>query len=170
MARKAFIGKTKRTLLRTFQKEALEEAARPFRITFLPDVFQNERRRDPFHRGRREDVKSAKNETLQTIRQRRSIRLFTKEEVSNQDINLLLLAANEAPSAHNQQSWKFIVMRDKKKQSWLNSSPSIRMSFPAQHRPCSAWWREAFPGRPWSLRLPIREISSEAFMFWRSRV
>jgi len=43
-------------------------------------------------------VKSTKNETLQTIGHRRSIRLFTKEEVSDHDLNLLLHAANEAPS------------------------------------------------------------------------
>jgi len=54
-------------------------------------------------------VKSANDETLQNIKQRRSVRLFTKEEVSDEDINILLDAANEAPSAHNQQSWKFIV-------------------------------------------------------------
>jgi len=56
------------------------------------------------------------NETLRIIKNRRSIRLFTKQDVSDGDIQLLLQAANEAPSAHNLQSWRFIVMRDKKKQ------------------------------------------------------
>jgi len=48
------------------------------------------------------------NETLQTINNRRSIRSFTPQEVSNQQINIILQAANTAPSAHNQQSWRFI--------------------------------------------------------------
>jgi nitroreductase len=60
-------------------------------------------------------VKSAKNETLQTIQRRRSIRLFMKEEVSDDDIHILLRAANEAPSAHNQQSWKFMVLKERKR-------------------------------------------------------
>jgi len=54
-------------------------------------------------------VKSASNETLQTIKQRRSVQLFMKEEAPDEDINLLFDAASEAPSAHNQQSWKFFV-------------------------------------------------------------
>lgn len=94
----------------------------------------------PFTVGRRVDVKSANNETLQTIKQRRSIRLFTKEEVSDQDINLLLHAANEAPSAHNQQSWKFMVMRDRKKQELAQLVTSQSGEFP---RPASTLLRMA---------------------------
>ena len=56
------------------------------------------------------------NETLKTIKERRSIRSFAKDDVSDDMITLLLRAANEAPSAHNQQSWRFIVLRDRKKQ------------------------------------------------------
>jgi len=36
--------------------------------------------------------------------------------VPDELIHLLLQAANEAPSAHNQQSWKFIVVRNTRKQ------------------------------------------------------
>lgn len=73
------------------------------------------------------------NETLQTIKSRRSIRLFTKQEVSDDHINLLLQAANEAPSAHNQQSWRFIVMRDQKRQELarLVTSRSGKLPRPA---------------------------------------
>ena len=85
-------------------------------------------------------MKSAHNETLQTIKLRRSIRLFTKEEVSDQDINLLLLAANEAPSTHNQQSWKFMVMRDRKKQELAQLVSSQSGKFP---RPASTLLRMA---------------------------
>ena len=73
------------------------------------------------------------NETLRTIKSRRSIRLFTKQGVSENDIHTLLEAANEAPSAHNQQSWRFIVMRNKKKQelSYLVASKSGEFPRPA---------------------------------------
>jgi hypothetical protein len=48
---------------------------------------------------REEEVPLSLNETLMTIKNRRSIRLFTKQEVSNADIHMLLQAAIEAPSA-----------------------------------------------------------------------
>ena len=57
-----------------------------------------------------------KNETIQSIVNRRSIRLFTERPVSEEDIMTILHAANQAPSAHNLQSWHFIVVSgDKKK-------------------------------------------------------
>lgn len=55
------------------------------------------------------------NDTTQTIKARRSIRTFTKDEVTEEQVELLLHAANEAPSAHNQQAWRFIVLRGEKK-------------------------------------------------------
>ena len=80
------------------------------------------------------------NETLKTIKNRRSIRLFTKQEVSNDHINILLQAANEAPSAHNQQSWRFIVMRDQKRQELARLVTSKSGEFP---RPASTLLRMA---------------------------
>lgn len=77
---------------------------------------------------------------MQTIKHRRSIRLFTKEEVSDRDLNLLLRAANEAPSAHNQQSWKFIVLKDAKKQELAQLVTSKSAEFP---RPASTLLRMA---------------------------
>ena len=56
------------------------------------------------------------NETLRSIAQRHSIRMFSHDQpVSDEHILTLLRAANQAPSAHNQQSWKFIVIRGDKK-------------------------------------------------------
>ena len=80
------------------------------------------------------------NETLKTIKNRRSIRLFTKEEVPDQFIEILLRAANEAPSAHNQQSWRFIVMRKEKKQELAHLVTSESNDFP---RPASTLLRMA---------------------------
>ncbi|MGO8987251.1 MAG: nitroreductase family protein [bacterium] len=80
------------------------------------------------------------NQTLQVIRQRHSIRLFTKQEVSEDRINLLLQAGNEAPSAHNQQSWRFIVMRNQKRQELARLVTSRSGDFP---RPASTLLRMA---------------------------
>jgi len=61
------------------------------------------------------EAQSFKNETLQTIQSRHSIRAFTDRPVAEEDILTLLQAANTAPSAHNQQAWRFIVIRGEKK-------------------------------------------------------
>ncbi len=54
--------------------------------------------------------------TMETIYQRRSIRQFQDSPVADELIRQILDAANQAPSAHNQQSWQFIVIRGEKKQ------------------------------------------------------
>ncbi len=58
------------------------------------------------------DVKEA-------IRERRSVRSYKSEEIPEEDLNLILEAARLAPSARNRQSWKFIVVKDKKRKEEL---------------------------------------------------
>ena len=50
---------------------------------------------------------------MKTILERRSIRKYTNESVSEDDIKDLLRAAMAAPSAHNKQPWEFIVVKDR---------------------------------------------------------
>jgi nitroreductase len=71
-----------------------------------------------------------RNDTLRTIKQRHSIRLFTDEPVSDEDLQTLLEAANSAPSAHNQQSWHFIVIRGEKKRELVELVNHRAMEFP----------------------------------------
>lgn len=80
------------------------------------------------------------NETLNTIKKRHSIRTFTDREVPDDIIKILLQAANQAPSAHNQQPWRFIVIRDKKKQDLADLVTSNACNFP---KPASALLRMA---------------------------
>ena len=80
------------------------------------------------------------NDTLKTIRKRHSVRRFTEQDVSDEQIHLLLQAANEAPSAHNQQSWKFIVIRNTKKQELAHLVTARSGEFP---KPASALLRMA---------------------------
>lgn len=70
------------------------------------------------------------NDTLLTINNRRSIRQFTDQPVSPEQIHTILHAANQAPSAHNQQSWRFIVIRGKKKQALSNFVNTKAADFP----------------------------------------
>lgn len=49
----------------------------------------------------------------ETLLNRRSIRKYTDQKISSQDINTMLKAAMYAPSAMNTQAWHFIVIEDK---------------------------------------------------------
>jgi nitroreductase len=84
--------------------------------------------------------KLSQNETLRIIRQRRSVRVFTDQPVSDEILQTILLAANQAPSAHNQQSWRFIVVRGEKKAALVNLINEKAGDFP---RPASALLRMA---------------------------
>lgn len=50
---------------------------------------------------------------LTAIKTRRSVRNFADEPVEKEDLNKILEAANWAPSARNQQPWRFIVIKNK---------------------------------------------------------
>lgn len=56
-----------------------------------------------------------KMDVLEAIFTRRSIRKYTGEPVSENDIEILLRAGFHAPSAHNRQPWEFIIIKDKSK-------------------------------------------------------
>ena len=50
---------------------------------------------------------------MDAILNRRSIRKFTSEPVTDDQVTLLLKAAMAAPSAQNQQPWQFVVIDDR---------------------------------------------------------
>ncbi|HAJ80461.1 MAG TPA: nitroreductase [Fibrobacteres bacterium] len=87
-----------------------------------------------------------RNETVNTIYKRHSMRMFTEQAVNDDDIFTILNAANQAPSAHNQQSWKFIVIRSERKTELVNMIVDNSSKF---SRPASAL-----------LRMAARSISS----------
>ena len=78
------------------------------------------------------------NETLRTIGNRHSVRTFTRDEVTDEEINVLLHAANAAPSAHNQQAWRFVILRGGKKQELAQLVAAQSANFP---RPAAALLR-----------------------------
>lgn len=60
------------------------------------------------------DSKAGSREAvLENIANRKSVRAFTDEPVSEADIETLLRAAMAAPSAMNRQPWEFIVINDR---------------------------------------------------------
>ena len=80
------------------------------------------------------------NETIETINKRHSTRKFVEKEVSREDIETILNAANKAPSAHNKQSWKFIVITGEKKKELADLVNTRIVDFP---RPSSVLLRMA---------------------------
>jgi nitroreductase len=53
------------------------------------------------------------NETIATIKRRRSIRKFKSEQINYADLQEILEAALYSPNAMNQQKWHFTVIQDK---------------------------------------------------------
>jgi nitroreductase len=70
------------------------------------------------------------NETLETIRRRRSVRVFDGRPVDPALVRALLEAANHAPSAHNSQSWRFIVVGPAKKRELAALVSARSAAFP----------------------------------------
>lgn len=58
------------------------------------------------------DVKEA-------IKQRRSVRSYKPDAVPEESLNRVLEAARLAPSAHNAQAWRFVVVKDEEKKQQL---------------------------------------------------
>lgn len=71
-----------------------------------------------------------RNDVLKVIENRRSIRFFDDKDISESDIRTVLQAANQAPSAHNQQSWRFIVVSGTKKQNLASLVGKKAAEFP----------------------------------------
>jgi len=57
---------------------------------------------------------------IKVINDRRSIRHYTKDRVSDEDLDIILESARQAPSGENAQPWRFIVVRDEKNKKFLS--------------------------------------------------
>lgn len=55
------------------------------------------------------------NAVLQNILTRRSVREFKKEQIKDEELDLILKAGIYAPSGMNKQSWQFTVVQNKEK-------------------------------------------------------
>ena len=58
----------------------------------------------------------------QAIKNRWSVRSYKAEPVPEEKLKKVLEAARLAPSAHNEQEWKFIVVRDAKRREQLSEA------------------------------------------------
>ena len=71
---------------------------------------------------------------MELIKIRRSVREFTDEKISDDDIKKIIEAGICAPSAMNQQPWEFIVVKDKKSIEIIENMS--RYSKPARTSAC----------------------------------
>jgi len=55
----------------------------------------------------------------EAIKNRRSVRAYKSDPIPEQSLRKVLEAARLAPSAHNDQDWKFIIIKDIKKKKQL---------------------------------------------------
>jgi nitroreductase len=58
------------------------------------------------------DTYSLVQATMKAIQDRRSIREYSTEPVSEADLDMILEAARQAPSGENAQPWRFIIVKD----------------------------------------------------------
>jgi nitroreductase len=72
------------------------------------------------------------NETLNTIFSRKSVRHFTDEDVSKEQLELIVKAGMAAPTAVNMQPWSFVIVKDRETLDKLASElPYAKMLYQA---------------------------------------
>jgi nitroreductase len=64
------------------------------------------------------------NETIKNILERHSVRDFSERKISREDLELIVLAAESAPSGKNRRTWKFTVVQNKEMLKKLSSTVS----------------------------------------------
>lgn len=62
----------------------------------------------------------SKEDTMELIQLRRSIRNYDDTPVSEEDLQYILEAGRQAPSGENHQPWRFTVVRDKENKDYLS--------------------------------------------------
>jgi nitroreductase len=88
------------------------------------------------------------NPVIETIAQRHSIRHFSDTPVSDEHITTVLNAANQAPSAHNRQSWKFVVIKGEKRNELSQLVVSLSKSFEKPASPLLRMASRSIAGAP----------------------
>jgi nitroreductase len=66
-----------------------------------------------------------KNEVINSIMKRRSVRAYTKEQISDSDLEIIIKAGLYAPSSMNQQNWHFTVVQNQELLNEMNAKAKI---------------------------------------------
>lgn len=92
-------------------------------------------------------------DAIEALLSRRSIRRYTDEPVSEEDVETLLRAAMAAPTAFNQQSWRFVVVRDaavREQLSRASQYAGMLAKAPLVIVICGDTSAERYPGTYWA--------------------
>ncbi|WP_313164790.1 nitroreductase family protein [Sedimentibacter sp.] len=65
-------------------------------------------------------MENTKEVFFQVIKDRRSIRKYTEQRITEGDLRLILESARQAPSGENAQPWRFIVVKDQGSKDFLS--------------------------------------------------
>lgn len=104
---------------------------------------------DPLGAGPLTDIDQATEtltETEKVIYGRRSIRLYKKKQVPKQLINRIIEAARFAPSAGNNQPWKFIVIQNSKLIDEINTRCKKALKVHTRLTLPKTWLEKKIPG------------------------
>lgn len=74
------------------------------------------------------------NEVLKTIEKRRSVRGFSNEQISKDDLDKIIKAGFQAPSAMNNQDWHFVVVQNQELINELNNVTKGKLNEEARKR------------------------------------
>ena len=88
-------------------------------------------------------------DVFEAIHNRRSVRVYTQEDISPEHLKTLLTAAMNAPSAGNAQPWHFIVVKDKarlRQVAHYNPYAAMAVFAPLGILVCGDQSKERFPG------------------------
>ena len=66
---------------------------------------------------------------VELVKNRRSVRQFSEEKISAEDVELILKAALLSPTSKNCRAWKFILIEDKEKLRQLSLSKTSGAAF-----------------------------------------
>lgn len=67
------------------------------------------------------------NEVLKTIKNRRSVRSYSAEQISQEDLDLIIEAGIYAPTANNEQPWHFTVIQNQELLRHINQTAKDKM-------------------------------------------
>lgn len=68
------------------------------------------------------------NEVLKVIKNRRSVRSYRHEQISQEDLDLIIEAGIYAPTAHNDQPWHFTVIQNRELLQHINEKAKELMA------------------------------------------
>ena len=68
------------------------------------------------------------NEVLKTIQSRRSVRRYKSDQISQEELDLILEAGIYAPTAHNEQPWHFTVIQNSGMLRYMNTKAKEEMA------------------------------------------